>query len=271
MRRGEQRERTGRFWHETGYIFTASIGTPIDPQQTTAGIKALCDQAAICRICFPDLRHSCATLPIKTSVPLVTVQQLLRHSNITTTANIYTHTRLPHQADALGQLDKQLNPESPSARTRKPKITSEDTPAAENGDNITVPWPGLFAAAAPPCPLAVPDASFGVAAEFEIIESTKPWNPLASAEKWTGASCSSAASADDVAITRLSVSSVTTAVSRSHSRLARRRLIPSTRDPLLRIGPPLSFCVTVIVRTDIDYGDHYAPDGSGHLCQTVMI
>ena len=132
-----QRERTGRLWHETGYIFTTTIGTPIDPQKTTMGIKDLCDQAGIRRIRFHDLRHTCATLLIETGVPLVTVQQLLRHSNITITANIYTHTRLPHQADALGQLDKQLNPETPSTRNRKPKPTSEDAPTAENDHNIT--------------------------------------------------------------------------------------------------------------------------------------
>jgi integrase len=131
-----QRERTGQFWHETGYIFTTTIGTPIDPQKTTMGIKALCDQAGIRRIRFHDLRHTCATLLIETGVPLVTVQQLLGHSNITITANIYTHTRLPHQADALGQLDAQLVQPTPKNH-RKPKTnpTENDTHDATSDDD----------------------------------------------------------------------------------------------------------------------------------------
>jgi integrase len=84
-----------------------------------------------------DFAFALATLLIETGVPLVTVQQLLGHSNITITANIYTHTRLPRQADALGQLDKQLNPETPFRKTRKPQPASKDNPATENGDDIT--------------------------------------------------------------------------------------------------------------------------------------
>ena len=37
-----------------------------------------------------------------------TVKELLGHANIAITANIYTHTRLPHQAEALSKLDSQL-------------------------------------------------------------------------------------------------------------------------------------------------------------------
>ena len=131
-----QRERTGSLWHESGYIFTTTIGTPIDPQKTTMGIKTLCDQAGIRHIRFHDLRHTCATLLIETGVPLITVKELLGHSNITITANIYTHTRLPHQADALGQLDAQLD-QPTSKNHRKPKTdpTENDTPEATSDDD----------------------------------------------------------------------------------------------------------------------------------------
>ena len=52
-------------------------------------------------------------------MPLITVKELLGHSNITITANVYTHIRLPHQADALKQLDTQLDiPEHKPRRSR---------------------------------------------------------------------------------------------------------------------------------------------------------
>lgn len=104
-----QRERAGKNWTETDYVFTSSVGTPLEPQHITQNMKRLCENAGIRRIRFHDLRHSCATLLIETGVPLITVKELLGHSNIMITANTYTHTRLPHQADALRLLDDQLD------------------------------------------------------------------------------------------------------------------------------------------------------------------
>lgn len=43
------------------------------------------------RIRFHDLRHSCASLLYAHGVSLKKIQEWLGHSNISTTANIYTH------------------------------------------------------------------------------------------------------------------------------------------------------------------------------------
>ena len=84
---------------------------------TRRHVKGLCERAGIRRIRFHDLRHSCATLLIESGVPLITVKELLGHSNIMITANTYTHTRLPHQADAIRPLDDQLDqPQATSGR-----------------------------------------------------------------------------------------------------------------------------------------------------------
>lgn len=78
------------------------------------------------RIRFHDLRHSCATLLIESGVPLITVKELLGHSNIMITANTYTHTRLPHQADALRLLDDQLDqPNAVDVRRRDGSRTEQ--------------------------------------------------------------------------------------------------------------------------------------------------
>lgn len=66
-----EQERAGALWQDTGYVFTTSIGTPLDLQHVTGHVKTLCDRAGIRRIRFHDLRHTCATLLIETGVPLM--------------------------------------------------------------------------------------------------------------------------------------------------------------------------------------------------------
>jgi integrase len=125
-----ERDRAGERWKDSGYVFTTSHGTPLDPQHITHNIKTLCDRAGVRQIRFHDLRHTCATLLIETGVPLITVKELLGHANIAVTANIYTHTRLPHQADALKQLDTQLD--QPEPKTRKRRTVEHATDAESN-------------------------------------------------------------------------------------------------------------------------------------------
>lgn len=122
-----ERDSAGDRWKDSGYIFTTSHGTPLDPQHVTHNIKALCDRAGVRQIRFHDLRHTCATLLIETGVPLITVKELLGHANIAVTANIYTHTRLPHQADALKQLDTQLDEPEHKPRRRRAAGTAPET------------------------------------------------------------------------------------------------------------------------------------------------
>ncbi len=89
-----------------------------------------------------DLRHTCATLLIETGVPLITVKELLGHANIAVTANIYTHTRFPHQADALKQLDTQLDEPQPKTRRRRATDAAPESETNDTNDGTEEPPPG---------------------------------------------------------------------------------------------------------------------------------
>ncbi len=51
------------------------------------------------KIRFHDLRHSCASLMLANGVQMKQIQEWLGHSDISTTANIYSH--LDYQSKAL--------------------------------------------------------------------------------------------------------------------------------------------------------------------------
>src|SRR6266700_2185052 len=56
------------------------------------------------RMRFHDLRHSAATLLLAMGVHVKVVQELLGHSNITMTLNIYSHVLPSIQQDAMSKM-----------------------------------------------------------------------------------------------------------------------------------------------------------------------
>ncbi len=73
------------------YIYVNQMGERVKPGYLTAHFPALLVKNNLRRIRFHDLRHSCASLLYANGVSMKEIQEWLGHSNISTTANIYTH------------------------------------------------------------------------------------------------------------------------------------------------------------------------------------
>ena len=54
---------------------------------------------------FHDLRHCTATILLSMGVPAKVVQEILRHSDISTTLNIYAHVLPEMHRDAMEKMD----------------------------------------------------------------------------------------------------------------------------------------------------------------------
>lgn len=74
------------------YIFVDYMGNLFKPDYVTGSFRNLLKSNNLKPIRFHDLRHSCATLLLAHDVPMKLIQEWLGHSDIGTTANIYSHT-----------------------------------------------------------------------------------------------------------------------------------------------------------------------------------
>ena len=57
---------------------------------------------------FHDLRHSCASVLLAQGVPMKQIQEWLGHSDMSTTANIYSHLDAVSKADTGAAMSKAL-------------------------------------------------------------------------------------------------------------------------------------------------------------------
>jgi site-specific recombinase XerD len=64
------------------------MGNPYD--YLTWRLRALIDQCGLPPVRLHDLRHGAASLALATGVELKVIQEMLSHSSIVTTADIYT-------------------------------------------------------------------------------------------------------------------------------------------------------------------------------------
>ena len=94
-------------WIDSGYIFTSSVGTPINPRNLYREFQAICRSAGLGDWHPHELRHSAASLMLAQGVKIQVVSKVLGHSSIRMTADVYGHILDPDRkeaADAMGSI-----------------------------------------------------------------------------------------------------------------------------------------------------------------------
>jgi integrase len=104
----EEKLKTGEHWQETGLVFTTTLGTPYDPRHVKRRLDALLKKADLPHYRVHDLRHFCASLLLAQGVPLKVVSDLLGHTRISITADLYTHVLPSMRRDAMDLMDRIL-------------------------------------------------------------------------------------------------------------------------------------------------------------------
>lgn len=108
-RQAIERAAAGDAWEDHDYVFCTSIGTHLNPTRDILDVlKALLKEAGLPDIRFHDLRHSVASLLFEENMHPKVVQEILGHSNISITLDVYSHMLPTMQSDAPGRLDDLL-------------------------------------------------------------------------------------------------------------------------------------------------------------------
>lgn len=100
------KKRYREIYLDQGLVFTDLCGNFLPQRQFMDQYHAFLRKYGITDIRFHDLRHTFATLLIEADVSMKVVQELLGHSTITTSMDIYTHVSDEKKEQALDRLQQ---------------------------------------------------------------------------------------------------------------------------------------------------------------------
>ncbi|MFF2436642.1 tyrosine-type recombinase/integrase [Streptomyces sp. NPDC058107] len=113
LRQASQRLAAGQAWHDSDYVFTTRTGRTIEPRNLGRSFERIMEDAGLRRIRLHDARHGCATLLFAAGVPARVVMEILGHSQIAVTMNVYTHVSDDNRREAMGHMDRLLRRRRP--------------------------------------------------------------------------------------------------------------------------------------------------------------
>ena len=99
------------YWQDTGLVFTTTVGTVIEPRNLARVLDALVVEAGVRRIRLHDMRHTCASLLLAQGVQPRVVMEVLGHSQLGITMNLYSHVMPSALREAADAIDRALGGE----------------------------------------------------------------------------------------------------------------------------------------------------------------
>jgi integrase len=104
----QQRLMTGSGWHEQDLVFPSLTGGPLDPARVNQALHTALHKAGLPVLRVHDLRHTAATLLLEAGTHPKVVQDLLGHSTIAMTLDLYSHVTPRIQQEATTRMQELL-------------------------------------------------------------------------------------------------------------------------------------------------------------------
>ncbi|MFG1824270.1 tyrosine recombinase XerC [Microbispora bryophytorum] len=103
------RAAAGETWNETGLVFTTASGRPVEPSNFRRSFANACAKAGVRKVHVHATRKTCASLLVALDVHPRVAMQILRHSQISVTMNIYSEVSSEETRKALKRLGDHLD------------------------------------------------------------------------------------------------------------------------------------------------------------------
>lgn len=103
------RTRVNQAWIDTGLVFTTRHGTPIEPRNFNRVFDRRIAKAGVPKVTVHGTRKTCGTLLAALDVHPRVAMQILRHSKIAVTMDIYTEAPSDATRKALKRLGRWLD------------------------------------------------------------------------------------------------------------------------------------------------------------------
>lgn len=91
-----------------GLVFTTRNGRPIEASTINRSLRSLARRCNLRPLHPHALRHSCATFLKAKKVEVIVIRDILGHSQLSVTADIYTHVLAPELREAIDKMDTML-------------------------------------------------------------------------------------------------------------------------------------------------------------------
>jgi integrase len=108
-RQSADREHADSAWVETGLVFTSRHGTPVEPSNFDRSFNRRIAKADVPKITRHSTRKTCGSLLAALDVHPRVAMQILRHSKIAITVEIYTEVPSTVTREALRKLGQWLD------------------------------------------------------------------------------------------------------------------------------------------------------------------
>ncbi|MFC9202555.1 tyrosine-type recombinase/integrase [[Kitasatospora] papulosa] len=108
MRQVTAKARAGESWQEGGHVFVTRTGRPVEPRNVYRSFTRVAESAGLRVIRLHDARHGCATILTAAGVAPRVVMEILGHSQISITMDVYTHVVQDTQREAISHMDRLL-------------------------------------------------------------------------------------------------------------------------------------------------------------------
>jgi integrase len=95
-------------WHESGLVITTKLGKPVDPRNFYRAFQTRCRRAGVPTTTVHATRKACASLLVALDVHPRVAMQILRHSQIAVTTDIYSQVTSDSTLRALKALGERL-------------------------------------------------------------------------------------------------------------------------------------------------------------------